>query len=322
MVLNMRSVLAGLCAATLGVTSLLAADQPKPADVEKMEAALPTAAPVVPAKPRKLLIFTLTRGFHHSSIPLSTLALQEMGKKTGAYTATASDDPAVFESASLNEFDAVLMNSTTGELFSPDGKTAKTLTPEQQAAAAAQETRLKASLVEFVHGGKGLAGIHAATDCFYKWPAYTAMIGGLFGGHPWHSNDTVGIKIDDPASPVAAAFDGKNFTITDEIYQFRIPFVRENLHILLSIDPAHTDMTKKGIVKRPEGEFAVSWIKNEGAGRVFYCSIGHREDIYYNATMLKYYLAGIQFAMGDLKADATPSPLPAGHVAEVAEPKK
>ena len=89
---------------------------------------------------------------------------------------------------------------------------------------------------------------------------------------------------------------------------------------MLSIDPEHTDMNKPGRIKeRPAGQFAVSWIKTEGSGRVFYCSIGHREDIYWNPTMLKFYLAGIQYAMGDLQADATPTPVPSQTEPEAAK---
>jgi type 1 glutamine amidotransferase len=68
-----------------------------------------------------------------------------------------------------------------------------------------------------------------------------------------------------------------------------------------------TDMTKNGI-KRADNDFGVSWVHKYGKGRVFYCSLGHREETYWNPVMLKYYLSGIQFATGDLKADASPRP--------------
>jgi uncharacterized protein len=51
----------------------------------------------------------------------------------------------------------------------------------------------------------------------------------------------------------------------------------------------------------------VSWIRTYGKGRVFYCSLGHREEIFWNPVVLRHYLAGIQFAIGDLPADSTPS---------------
>jgi len=70
-------------------------------------------------------------------------------------------------------------------------------------------------------------------------------------------------------------------------------------------------MTTEGRTKpkgnSPTNDYGVAWIKKEGEGRVFYCSLGHREEIYWNPTVLKFYLAGLQYALGDLEADATPS---------------
>jgi hypothetical protein len=67
-------------------------------------------------------------------------------------------------------------------------------------------------------------------------------------------------------------------------------------------------MTKGGM-NRPDGDYAISWLRNFGAGRVFYCALGHRKEILWNKPVLQHYLDGIQFALGDLKADATPVPL-------------
>ncbi len=108
--------------------------------------------------------------------------------------------------------------------------------------------------------------------------------------------------------PLTAALEGKDFEITDEIYQFK-DYDRKNQRVLLALDVTKTNM-KKGGVNRADGDFAVSWMKNFEQGRLFYCSLGHREEIYWNPMMLKYYLAGLQFAIGDLKADAASLPMP------------
>ena len=76
--------------------------------------------------------------------------------------------------------------------------------------------------------------------------------------------------------------------------------------MLLSLDTARTDMQKPEI-KRTDGDFALSWIRDYGQGGVFYSARGHQQDVYWRPTILKHYLAGIQFALGDLEADATPS---------------
>ena len=39
--------------------------------------------------------------------------------------------------------------------------------------------------------GKGFAGIHSATDTFYGWPEYGALVGAYFDGHPWHQPVTL-----------------------------------------------------------------------------------------------------------------------------------
>lgn len=272
-------------------------------DLAKAKAALPDKAAAHPQKPRKLLIVTATRGYRHSSIPLGAATLQAMGEKTGAFQATISDDIAAFEPAQLAQYDGVLMLSTTGELFRP--AEFDKLPSAAQTAAEEREMRLKKSLLDFVRSGKGLIGIHAATDCFYQWADYGDMIGGYFDGHPWH--ELVGVRVDDATSPINAPFEGKPFTIADEIYQIKGPYSRTTHHVLLSLDTSQTDMTKQGI-NRKDGDFPIAWIKPAGAGRVFYCSLGHREEIFWNPAVLKHYLAGIQYALGDLTADATPGP--------------
>jgi len=262
--------------------------------IQKIEAALPDKAPAKPAQARKILIFTLAKGYVHSSIPTGAKALEMMGAKTGAYETVISRDLAVFEPDSLKQFDAIVMVSTTGDLFSAGAK----VPLEQQA----KNERLRLSLLEFVSSGKGIVGIHAAADSSYQWPEYGKLIGGYFNGHPWGK---ITMKLDDSKHPVNACFKGMEFTIEDEIYTFKEPYSREKLHILTSID-----IEKSGIKKgfnRKDNDYAVSWVQNFGKGRVFYCSLGHREETYWNPTILQHYLAGIQFVLGDLQADASPS---------------
>ena len=259
----------------------------------KVEAVVPQTAPAKPQKARKLLIFTLAKGFVHDSIPLAAQTFTLMGKKTGAYETVVTDDPQAFAPEKLECFDAVLMDSTTG-------------TPLADKA-------LQQSLLAFVKSGKGIAGIHAATDSFGSWADYGEMMGGYFAGHPFHP---ITVKIDDPASPINAVFKGQGFDISDEIYIFRPPYSREKLHILLSIDYDKSKKVQDTVAKmvadkkakpRADDDYAVSWIHQYGQGRVFYCSLGHVHETYWNPAILSHYLAGVQYALGDLPADATPS---------------
>jgi uncharacterized protein len=280
---------------------------------KNIEAALPDKAPALPKQPRKVLIFTKTAGFRHASIPVGTRALIMMGEKTGAYTAVHTENEAAFEPDSLKNYDAVIMLNTTSD----QNKKYDPFRPKNDTSEAAKnrEEMLKKSLHDFVAGGKGLIGMHAACDTYHGWKDYNQMMGGAFVSHPWTANSTVSIKNVDPKSPINAAFDGKGFDITDEIYVFRadtaLPTERR---YLLTLDDSKMD-TSKG--KRTDGLYPISWIANYGKGHTFYCSLGHNDHIYWNPAVLKHYLAGIQYALGDLQADATPIPM-----AKSAETKK
>lgn len=276
----------------------------------RIEAAAPARASATPLKPRRLLVYSYAESFH-SSVPYGARAFAAMGRKSGAFEAVFSSDTASFEPEALAKFDAVFLNNVTPvnklpkELFLPNcGEGFDKLPPAEQAAAKVRNERLKKSLMDFVRSGKGLCGNHSTTDCFYEWREFGEMIGGYFDGHPWH--ERVPIENVDPASSVTQAFGGKSWEIVDEIYQFKETYTRDALHILTRLDPAWEGTRRAGL-GRKDGDFAVSWIREWGKGRVFYCALGHREDVYFDAVAMAHFLDGIQFALGDLPADARPS---------------
>ncbi len=272
----------------------------KTAVVEKIKSALPDKAPARVKQPHKVLIFSKTNGFRHGSIPVGVTALTMMGEKTGAFTAVHSEDDAMFEPDTLKQFDAVIMLNTTGDLFRP-----KVLPkdPKEKAAVLEREARLKKSLVDFVRGGKGLAGTHSATDTYHSWGEYNMMMGGTFAGHPWHK--MVPVKNLAPSHPLNEMFKEGDFQIADEIYQFRDNTAQpSDRKMLLALDTKKMDVSAG---KRKDGLYPISWVSTYGKGRTFYCSLGHRDEIYYNPVVLKHYLAGFQYVLGDLDADATPT---------------
>ena len=154
---------------------------PKPADVEKMMAALPSAAPAKPAKPRKVLVLCRCAGFVHSCIPLAAKTIESLGEKTGAWTTTVSYDASVITPGNLKQYDAVLLNNTTG-FFLDDADPAVT-------------AARKKALLDFVRSGKGLAGIHAASDSYHqstKGPEFLGMIAnGIFGAADQNEDKSV-----------------------------------------------------------------------------------------------------------------------------------
>jgi uncharacterized protein len=264
---------------------------PSAADVARTEAALPDAAPATPAKPRKVLAFGKASGFQHGSIPIGTKTVELLGTKTKAFTATISFDAAIFTPEKLAEFDAIVLVSTTGNFLDAQNDPAET-------------TKRRAAFESFIKDGKGVVGIHAASDAYYDWPEYGKMIGGYFSSHKV-GREKIFVTLDDPKSPLNAAFEEKSFEIADEIYRFaplsgqnrKQAYNRTNLHVLLTVDVAKFNNEPAGT------DLPISWCQPVGKGRVFYTSLGHNNDIYANTPVLKHYLAGIQYAIGDLKAD-------------------
>lgn len=274
--------------------------------IAKIQEALPAEPLAKPEKPRQLLVFSRTRGFRHSSIPVGQEMVRRLGEKTGAFTATVTEDVSYFEPEKLKNFDAVLMLNTTGPVFSEDHGQWKDNPARDELIKAdqARADRLMKSLLNFVENGGGLAGIHSATDTLGDEPRYFNLIGGTFNHHPWNAGDTVTVKVRDADHPLNAPFKagGPTFDIKDEIYQLKNydAATRHNLLGLFLGEGSKTDM-KKGNIERTDGDFAISWVRNQGQGRVFYCSLGHNEHIYWNPLIVKHYLGGLQFALGDYK---------------------
>jgi type 1 glutamine amidotransferase len=141
------------------------------------------------------------------------------------------------------------------------------------------------------------------------WPEFDTLIGGFFKYH-WSDPQLITTKIDDPKSPLTAMFHEQAFDIHDETYTFGMDtWSRTNLHILTSIDydkMSDADKAKEDF-PRADHDYGLSWIRREGKGRVFYEAHGHSERVYAIRPMLEHVLAGVQYALGDLKANDSPS---------------
>ena len=148
---------------------------------------------------RRILVFYRCEGFIHTSIPHANFALQEMARKSKAFSVDLEDEYEVFNKKNLKQYHAILFNSTSALKF-------------------AYESQRKA-ILDFVRGGGGLIGIHGASDNFYEWEAGAEMMGGQFNGHPWSAGGTWAFKVDDPTHPLNQAFGGRGFWHQDEIYQ-------------------------------------------------------------------------------------------------------
>jgi type 1 glutamine amidotransferase len=260
---------------------------------QKIDAALPAEAPAKPKKPRKLLVLDLNVAYGgHRSIPAENYALEMMGKKTGAYEAVFNDDLDNLKYPRIKEYDAVYLNNTVGMIF--------------------VDREVREGLARFVREGGGLGGNHGTSHASMDWPEFHEMIGVTRGVHR-QNTEKFWVKIDDPHSPLTAAFHGQEFEYEDEFFRFvNPPYSRDKLHVLLSMDVSKTDMSQgvpfmPGSLARPDADYAVSWIRNYGKGRIFFCILGHNPTLFTSPELAKFFLSGIQFMLGDLQADATPS---------------
>jgi uncharacterized protein len=296
-------------------------------DLMQMMSALPDSAPVKPARLRRVLVLAKAAGFVHSSIPLAARTIEALGQKTGAWTTVITYNVADITEQNLQQYDAIFLASTTGTFL------------DDPRDAAGTDARRKA-LLDFVRGGKGIAGIHAATDSYHGgppaptgsggkapvdggaplWPDFNRLIGGYFKYH-WFYPTQIAVKIEDLDNPINAAFTSLNattrvrmpraFSVVDEVYTFNeASWSRARAHVLTSIDyskmPAEVK-AQEPAPQRADHDYALSYIQREGKGRVFVELLGHDESIYKMPAMLAHILAGMQYVLGDLQADDSPS---------------
>jgi type 1 glutamine amidotransferase len=257
----------------------------------QIDAAVPREPLAKPKKQRKMLVVDLQMYSGHTSIPHGNWMLALMAKYTGAFEPTFSNDLNNLKYPKIAQYDAVYLNNVCGMVF-PD--------PE-----------VRDSLLRFVREGGGIGGHHAVTFSNLDWPEFMEMLGAWSGAH--HTETQV-LKIDDRSSTLTAMFGGQSFEHTDEFYHMPpgSPYSRDRQRVLLSIDVPKSDMATAGRFckecTRPDQDYAVSWIKTFGKGRVFCTPLGHTEVFYTSPQWEKHMLAGIKYILGDLDADATPGP--------------
>ena len=307
-------------------------DRLTPEQREQVLLALPGKPAVSPKKARKLLVVDVNAGYGgarggHATIPAANMSIETMGKRTGAWETVLSNDIDNFRYDKLKEFDAVFLNNTVGMLF--------------------EDVEVRASLLRFVREGGGLAAYHGASHASLDWPEFAEMMGisqensrteietpkNLDPNDPtraWvpaSSNEVLTVKLDDPNSPLNAPFAGKEFVQNEEFYRFyEDTYSRDKLHILLSVDTDKTDMAQgvcnrnqwehsRGCV-RADNDYAIAWIRSYGKGRIFYNAFGNDMTLFMKKPMVDHFMRAIQFVLGDLDADTTPSAKLAGHKAK------
>jgi type 1 glutamine amidotransferase/sugar phosphate isomerase/epimerase len=262
-----------------------------PADQrQRIDAAIPRQALVKPKKTRKLLVVDLAinGSFYHGSTPLGNLSLELMSRYTAAFTPLFSNDLDNLKFPKIKQYDGVFLNQIQGDVF-------------------ADHDAIE-GLTRYVREGGGVAGLHAATWASQDVPDFGEMMGATSGAHKYNGEPGA-LRVDDPNSPLTKQFGSKPFEFFDEFYHYLPtgPYSREKLHVLLSLDPARKDLSGNQYTNRPDNDYGMAWIRSYGKGRVFNVGLGHRPEFYETPSMQQMVLAGVQFILGDLEADTTPS---------------
>jgi uncharacterized protein len=261
--------------------------------------------------PRKKLLFLTHAGLYkHSSLEPAEAAVTEYGK-TGGFDVTTlqgfKQDPRALDMSFLT---AEYLNSFDGLMLMTNGNLP--FTPAQ-----------KQSIIDFVRNGKALVGAHCATLTMYDYPEFGDVLGGYYLRSivptDLIAKGKVGVlKVEDPNHPATKML-GSNWPINEEFYEFGhavwdaskptenisavgrlhilMPFSRDRVHVLLSLDTDKTDLSDLPNV--PKGDYPQAWTRNFGKGRTFYTTLGHRDDIWaHDAVFRAHVTGGIRWALG------------------------
>ena len=303
---------------------------PRVTDLLQMMSALPESAPATPKQPRTVLVLAKAAGFVHSSIPLAARTIEALGQKTGAWKTVITYNAADITEENLKRYDAIFLASTRA-LFLDDPadqqqrprRGARRYSISCAAAKASRESmRQPTRITGRPRGAGGSAGGRPpSTAASPLWPEFNRLIGGYFKYH-WLYPTQIAVKIDDPESPLNAPFTSLNKQTgafdcrglsrlrTRSTRSTRLRGRASARHVLTSIDYAKMPAEIKAqepAPQRADHDYALSYIQREGKGRVFVQVLGHDESIYKLPSMLAHILAGVQYAIGDLEADDSPT---------------
>lgn len=249
---------------------------------------------------RKILMFTKSAGFEHSSIKREGDKLShaeqvftDLGSKHG-FDVVATKDGRVFD-GDLDQYSGFLFY-TTGDLTTVG-------TDGQPAMTAEGKRRLLAA----VAGGKGFMASHCGSDTFHsagnsreeqkELDPYIAMLGGEFISHG--PQQQARMLISSPSFPGAGKL-GESFEMNEEWYSLKN--FQDDLHVILVQDTQGMDGKD---YQRPP--FPATWARQHEKGRVFYTSMGHREDVWSHETFQQILLGGVAWTTGNVDADISPN---------------
>ena len=214
----------------------------------------------------RVLVFSKTEGFRHSSIPTGIAAITQLGQEYG-FIVEATENAALFNFENLQKFEVIIFLSTTGDVLSI----------EQQNA-----------FEQYIHNGGGFVGIHAASDTEYDWPWYGKLVGAYFDSHP--EIQTATIQVTDQ-NHISTKHLSKFWERTDEWYNYN-KNPRGQVHVLATLDESSYSGGNM------ENDHPIAWMHEFHGGRSWYTGGGHTEASYAEPDFLKHILGGILYASG------------------------
>ena len=224
----------------------------------------------------KVLVFSLTKGFHHESIPNGIAAIQKLGAENG-FNVDTTTNPDMFNDSNLKNYSAVIFLCTTGDVLN---------------------NRQEVAFERYIQAGGGYVGVHSAADTEYDWGWYGKLVGGYFYDHPGIHDKFPNVQpgvlnVVDPTN-ISTKHLPKQWKRTDEFYSYK-NFDSANVHVLITID----ESSYNGGMRM--GYHPMAWYHEYDGGRAFYTEFGHTKESYTEPDYLKHLLGGIQYAIGDNK---------------------
>ena len=210
-----------------------------------------------------VLVFHKTEGFRHTSISVAVEAIENMGRNN-SFAVHSTDDSTLFNNQSLNQYETIVFLNTTGDVLNED----------QQS-----------SFQEYIRGGGGFVGIHAASDTEYEWEWYGNLVGAYFKNHP--DVQQAEIVIEDNTHPSTSHLQS-TWILTDEWYNFQNN-PRSTVHVLAVLN-------ESSYTGGDMGDHPIAWYHKYDGGRAWYTGLGHREELYSDPQFAKHLLGGILWA--------------------------
>jgi uncharacterized repeat protein (TIGR03806 family) len=214
----------------------------------------------------RILVFSKTAGFRHDSIPAGRTMLQTLATRNG-WEIEFTEDSAEFTDSNLARFDVVVWLSTTGDVLNSTQQTA---------------------FEEYIEGGGGYVGIHAAADTEYSWPWYGELVGAYFQSHPAIQTATLHTERE---HHIAVDHLAETWQHNDEWYNFQ-DNPRDQSNVVLRLDESSYNPGAGAM----GSDHPIAWYKSMGLGRSFYTGLGHTVAAYANSNFIEHVDGALQWA--------------------------